>query len=485
MSKYIRMAVILIFSAFLALMPLASFNVYALDAKIAFSDPSVVVGNEVSVTLKISSLDGSNLGDATLLLKYDASYLEFIAGDNAQGGAGAIKVGAGEDGKTEWVYNLRFKALKAGSSKIELTSEEIYDVDKKAATISQKGSSTVTISSGAEVSNDTSLSSLSIADVKMSPEFDPNITEYTANVGEGVTLLRVSAVSAQANSIVEISGNTDLVDGENIVNVMVKAADGENTKIYTIKVNKGSEYGSSQGEQAGSLVQIFVEEMSINVLPIEDGVSVPSNLTETEIEINDVKVQGWIDKKDKGKNYAVVYASNEKGEKGFYTYDLQERTVQRYFISEVSGSGTAKLASKTETKGGLGSLLGYLIPVLIIVLAAAVVLLLLKKIKKKAKKKKYKDEDDGYMPSDGKTETEDFTNSRLALISDEPKKKEQEKELFLNFDEDEPDEEDEEEEEEEYEEEGFLDLDDSPNEHPKSKKKQLLDLDDDFDIIDL
>ena len=104
---------------------------YALDTRIAFSDPSVIEGNEVTVVLKISSLEGGNLGNANLMLKYDNSYLEFISGNNAEGGAGAIKISAGEDGKQEWVYNLRFKALKAGETNIEVSSDEIYDVNGK------------------------------------------------------------------------------------------------------------------------------------------------------------------------------------------------------------------------------------------------------------------------------------------------------------------------------------------------------------------
>ena len=43
---------------------------YALDTRIAFSDPSVIEGNEVTVVLKISSLEGGNLGNANLMLKY-------------------------------------------------------------------------------------------------------------------------------------------------------------------------------------------------------------------------------------------------------------------------------------------------------------------------------------------------------------------------------------------------------------------------------
>ena len=206
---------------------------YALDTRIAFSDPSVIEGNEVTVVLKISSLEGGDLGNANLMLKYDNSYLEFISGNNAEGGAGAIKISAGEDGKQEWVYNLRFKALKAGETNIEVSSDEIYDVNGKSATISKKGSSKVTIAAGASTSTNANLSSLSVSEGALEPEFNPDTTEYTMNVGADINSINISAVAAEANSSVEISGNENLVEGENKVNINVKAADGSTSKSYT------------------------------------------------------------------------------------------------------------------------------------------------------------------------------------------------------------------------------------------------------------
>ena len=353
---------------------------YALDTRIAFSDPSVIEGNEVTVVLKISSLDGGNLGNANLMLKYDNSYLEFISGNNAEGGAGAIKISAGEDGKQEWVYNLRFKALKAGETNIEVSSDEIYDVNGKSATISKKGSSKVTIAAGASTSTNANLSSLSVSEGALEPEFNPDTTEYTMNVGADINSINISAVAAEANSSVEISGNENLVEGENKVNINVKAADGSTSKSYTITVMKAvtsESQASTESETEKSLAEITVSSKTIHVIDLDSGVKIPENMVENSIEVNGVKVKGWIDKSDGGQNFVLVYGQNSEGEKGFYVYDLKEKTIQRYFFE----SGASALVNYNSLKNSykLRTYIMYTLSLLSIVLFVIIIYLLTRK----------------------------------------------------------------------------------------------------------
>lgn len=353
---------------------------YALDTRIAFSDPSVIEGNEVTVVLKISSLEGGNLGNANLMLKYDNSYLEFISGNNAEGGAGAIKISAGEDGKQEWVYNLRFKALKAGETNIEVSSDEIYDVNGKSATISKKGSSKVTIAAGASTSTNANLSSLSVSEGALEPEFNPDTTEYTMNVGADINSINISAVAAEANSSVEISGNENLVEGENKVNINVKAADGSTSKSYTITVMKAvtsESQASTESETEKSLAEITVSSKTIHVIDLDSDVKIPENMVENSIEVNGVKVKGWIDKSDAGQNFVLVYGQNSEGEKGFYVYDLKEKTIQRYFFE----SGASALVNYNSLKNSykLRTYIMYTLSLLSIFLFAIIIYLLTRK----------------------------------------------------------------------------------------------------------
>lgn len=89
-----------------------------------------------------------------------------------------------------------------------------------------------------EPSANNDLSSLTIDGVTLSPEFNKDVTEYTANVGEEIANLIVNAVAENSNAEVKVSGNENLQNGENTVTITVTSEAGE-TKTYTIRVTKG------------------------------------------------------------------------------------------------------------------------------------------------------------------------------------------------------------------------------------------------------
>jgi len=71
----------------------------------------------------------------------------------------------------------------------------------------------------------------------LSPEFDKNITDYYLIVDLTVEKLNIEAYPEDESAIVMIDGNTDLQEGENTINITVKAEAG-NTKTYVINVTK-------------------------------------------------------------------------------------------------------------------------------------------------------------------------------------------------------------------------------------------------------
>ncbi len=363
---------IFIFIFLISLGFINTFNSYALDTKIAFSDPSVIQGNEVNVVLKISSLSGENLGNTNLLLKYDTNYIEFISGNAAQGGEGTIKISALEDGKQEWVYNLKFKALKAGETKIEISSDEVYDSDGKTATISQKGSSKITITPGATISNNAKLSSLSIDGFSLNPEFNEDIDNYNVDITEDISSLVINTVAQDANATIEIKGNENFVDGENKIEIKVLAADNSTSKVYTINAIR-------ENKKPISNIQISVLDKTIYLFEPEADVKIPKGLKQTEVEVNGAKVKAWVDEIDAGKNFVLVYGKNVDGELGFYSYDLKEKTLQRYF-----GTQNEDLNNKYKSSKNTCKILTYILYllVLVIILLIALIVYLFKKIKR-------------------------------------------------------------------------------------------------------
>ena len=288
--------------------------------------------------MKITSSD--NLSTADIMLAYDANSLEFIEGTNAEGGNGAVRVhGDGGAGNTTTLaYDLKFKASAAGTSKITVTSQEIYDSSSKIVTVDKQGESQVTVSALASASKDATLKSLQVSPGSLTPEFSSDVDSYAVTVGTDVDKLIISADTTDEGASKVVSGNENLQMGENRVTLKVTAQDGETTREYVIVVTK-QEGGPNEGTQnvdgEGSFeqFQMTVSRRSFTVMEPDASVQVPEGLTETKITIDGHAVKGWVWGNETEHQYCVIYAMNEAGEKNFYRYDLNnnERTIQRYF----------------------------------------------------------------------------------------------------------------------------------------------------------
>ena len=65
------------------------------------------------------------------------------------------------------------------------------------------------------------LTSLNIEGLELTPEFAQDTYSYTANLGsEDITELKVDATANRKDINIEISGNKELVEGENIINIV-------------------------------------------------------------------------------------------------------------------------------------------------------------------------------------------------------------------------------------------------------------------------
>lgn len=330
-----------------------SFQSFAASAKIAFSDPSTQAGSEFDVRMKFTSTSGDTLGNTDVMLAYDATALEFLGGsDNASGGSGAIRVTSGMEGKTEIVTNLKFRALKAGTTQITVSSWEGYDADGQTLTMDKQGSSTIQIAAGEQTySSDAALQSLQISPGTLEPAFSPEVENYTATVGLDTERLTVGAIANSDKAVVSVEGAEGLQPGENTVICRVTAEDGTTVRTYTVVVNK-AEGGENMETNAGDTEQtvtpadvlVHLEAgrtpASIGITAIPSDAKIPAGMVERDLIIGEATVKGWIpsvEGKEQDPDYCIFYGIDADGEAGFYRYDTKNKTIQKYFEYENSG----------------------------------------------------------------------------------------------------------------------------------------------------
>lgn len=90
-----------------------------------------------------------------------------------------------------------------------------------------------------EDEKDLYLNTLSIEGIELSPEFNKDVYSYTATLADAdVNELKVEAEANIEDAKIDVSGNTDLVEGENTINILLTVEDSSVQKIYQIVVNK-------------------------------------------------------------------------------------------------------------------------------------------------------------------------------------------------------------------------------------------------------
>ena len=92
-----------------------------------------------------------------------------------------------------------------------------------------------------ETNEELGLASLIIKNFNLSPEFDTKTYEYTIGLRENLSSLEIEAKANNSTATVEIIGNENLKDGENIITILVSNAETEEYATYQIIVNKNAE----------------------------------------------------------------------------------------------------------------------------------------------------------------------------------------------------------------------------------------------------
>ena len=313
-----------IFVTFLAICmicPCLSVITEAATAELRFADPSTTVGAEVDVKTKLTSASSMQSMEATLT--YDKSELRFISGDNATGKDGTIKISWTGSGTTA-EFNLKFQALKEGTSNIEVSSATGTAEDGTNLEVTQ-GSSAVTIGAG-----------------------DPSLIKEETSTEDTTT-------STADGAVVKVNGKKYVVTSDF----------SEDADFYL--------YNSDDGSFAPFEEVEIAKDRYIIPLMNDGKMNLPSQYQKTTLTLNGKEFDTWQDTKDA--EYYIIYALNSDGEKTTYRYDTTDGTYQKY-TPESTGSSSSE-SKLSNGKGIWGKILNFVENFLDIVVIIAIALILL------------------------------------------------------------------------------------------------------------
>ena len=210
----------------------------------------IEIGEEIEVTINIENIKTAAF---TAYLNFDNTKFEYISGTENTNVIGNRVITlwfdqlGGKLAKTGELIKLKFKAKANGLANfvvsgqfysengqlIETDFKELQvEVGKKEAKLTSDEQGTDTNKSNAE------LKSLRVDIEGIVPTFAQDVKQYYLNIRNTINNVDVLAVAENPKSSIEITGNTNLKDGLNVISIKVVSEDKTQENIYNINVTK-------------------------------------------------------------------------------------------------------------------------------------------------------------------------------------------------------------------------------------------------------
>lgn len=314
----------------------------------------VEIGEEIEVTINIENIKTAAF---TAYLNFDDTKFEYISGTENTNIIGNRVISVwfdqlgGKQAKTGELIKLKFKAKANGLANfvvsgqfysengqlIETDFKELQvEVGKKETKLTSDEQGTDTNKSNAD------LKSLRVDIEGIVPTFAQNVKQYYLNIQNTINNIDVLAVAENPNSSIEITGNTNLKDGLNIISIKVISEDKTQENIYNINVTKTANLDTANT----NLETLAIENVLLNPpfdntithydIEISNSTTQLNILAVPENENASTSINGNNDLKE-GNNQIIVsvIASNGFTKKDFiinaYKRNIQE---EEQFINE-------------------------------------------------------------------------------------------------------------------------------------------------------
>ncbi|MBR3953361.1 MAG: S8 family serine peptidase [Oscillospiraceae bacterium] len=223
-------------------------------------EPGQVAYKDGKVVMYLSDTETATNGK--FVLTFDPSVLTF---ESIASGAAyySANTSDAENGKIVFAF-ASASAIPAGNILASVTftsSVEKIDSDVTVETV-ERGSEVITdekdVINVNNKSRDNKLKSLTVENAVLTPEFDPNVTEYNVLAAEAVKKLSIIAEANDSNATVEID-NPELVPGATTVVTITVTAENGDVRVYKINAYRpGVVFGDVNDDGKVNIVDAYL-----------------------------------------------------------------------------------------------------------------------------------------------------------------------------------------------------------------------------------
>lgn len=214
-------------------------NASGAQMTVSVESPTVEKNNEFKVLVKASS--GESMSYVKADLTYNPEKVELVSTstDLATGANGQIQIiEILPYGETERTYELTFKALEIGATDIRLYNAYIEQYESLDMINVEENTASLEVLVNTSVSEDARIKEMLIAGVSdMDKRFNPDVYEYSLEVGQSMDMFICSVVPMESSSVVSAPADLTLYPGENHFEILVTAPAG-NTQKYVFHINR-------------------------------------------------------------------------------------------------------------------------------------------------------------------------------------------------------------------------------------------------------
>ena len=355
MKKTAAFVIICMLIIFLPAIALAS------EASASADATGVKAGEEVAITLTVS---GTGIAAAQGSFTYDPSVLTFVSGSGGAADGTLSMVSAQKGGSDSLTAVVKFSAAGAGESVVTFSLDSTYDYS---------GASL----GGCEAAVSIAVSAAADAPADIPASEDISKTGIPAKNAEGAqgamyiwrSLSSLTLPGGYADRQVEYHGEfvggAAVPDTDYPVLLYLSEADGQNAGYYVFDAERDILYP----------YQTLTSVRSVyTLMRPEDGTAPPDVFSPATLTIKEREFPAW--QPQGGVELFLVYAKDPSGAKGFYLYDPEGESMQRY-IAAKDESSDKNVSSPASAPGGSGSKSISLIWFCIVCGACVILLMLL------------------------------------------------------------------------------------------------------------
>ena len=315
MFKKNKILAIIIFTIFLGFIFKLDVNAASASVSISSNRSSLVVGNTVTFTVTIQSNDVIGAWDYATSV---SSNLTYISGSPVSQSANLPS-----NKSTKVItYSFTYRANSSGTATFNFRLSNVLDyVNEQPMSYPANTSKNVSVITQTQLeesySKNNNLSSLSIEGYQLSPAFNKNTLEYSVELPNEVTKIKINATKEDSTASIQGIGEKEVSEGNNKIEIKVTAQNGS-VKTYVINATV----------KELDPIKVTLDGEEYNVIRKESQITAPnSTFTSTTIKINELEVPAF---ENKELGYILVGLKNEDGDIALYIYDEKENSYTLY-----------------------------------------------------------------------------------------------------------------------------------------------------------